>query len=308
MKLKSKKRNSRKKSPSKNTFVLKSLIILGLSLYLLMNLRGFASFISSKKSGEKFISTKTLGNIALIPPSPTSTPTPPPTPTPVPLVGYCLNVPVLMYHHVQPQSQAVEKNQTATSVDDGVFDQQIQYLISQGYTFLTAKELVDALRNKSQVSSKSIVLTFDDGYLDNYRFAYPVIKKYGVKGNFMITTGLLGGSDYMSWENVREMAGSGFAYFTDHTWSHYAVGYGEADKIRYEITTARQQLQENTGQTVDLFTYPYGSFSDLSIDILKQEGFTGAFSTIFGDVQCDSFIMALHRRRIGNSPLSSYGL
>lgn len=279
-----------------------------LSFFAIIVVFGFLAFLLRDNLIDLIYPSGSKDRIVLTPPPPTPTPTSIPTPTPFPLVGYCLRVPVLMYHHVQPQSQAVDKGQTATSVDNGVFDQQIQYLTSQGYTLLTAKELVDALRNKSQTPSKSVVVTLDDGYLDNYQYAYPIFKKYNVKGNFMISTGLVGGADYMSWENIKEMAGSGLAYFTDHTWSHYGVGYGSADKVKYEIITAKQQLQENTGQAVNVFTYPYGSFNDLSISILKQEGFAGAFSTIFGDVQCDSFIMALHRRRIGNSPLSTYGL
>lgn len=300
MKSKKRKRSVKSKKSSKNIIVFLTIGSLILFSYFLVS--------QPRNPENKFISSRNFGKIHLSPPPPTSTPSVIPTPTPVPLVGYCLNVPVLMYHHIQPQSQAVEKKQTATNVDNGVFDQQIQYLTLQGYSFLTAKELVNALATKSQLPAKSIVITLDDGYLDNYQHAYPVFKKYGVKGNFMIATGLLGGADYMSWENIREMAGSGLAYFTDHTWSHYSVGYGSADKIRYEIVTAKQQLQDATGQTVDIFTYPYGSSDNLSIDILKQEGFVGAFSTIFGDWQCDSFIMALHRRRIGNSPLSYYGL
>jgi len=291
------KKIKKKKALSKSIFSLAVLAILGLFLYFAINLNG--------------ISGRSLTNTRLAPlPSPifTPTPTPIPTPTPVPLVGYCLHVPVLFYHHVQPQAQAIEKGQTATSVDNEIFDQQIQHLVSQGYAFLTAKELVDALRNKSQVPSKSILITLDDGYLDSYQYAYPIFKKYNIKANLMIATGLLGGGDYVTREQIREMAGSGLIYFTDHTWSHYSVGYGSEDKIRHEIVTAKQQLQENTGQMIDIFTYPYGSFSDLSIGILSQEGFAGAFSTIFGDVQCDSFVMALHRRRIGNSPLSHYGL
>lgn len=307
MKSKTKRKNRRKKSSSNNLSILAILVIFGLLFYLLISHK-LINFTYSTQPSEKLISAQSLSNVLLTPPPATPTPTSVPTPTPVPLIGYCLNVPVLMYHHVQPQNQAVDKKQTATSVDNGVFDQQIQYLTSQGHTFLTAKELVNALAAKSQLPAKSIVITLDDGYRDNYQYAFPVFKKYNVKGNFMITTGLLGGADYMSWDNIREMAGSGVAYFSNHTWSHYAVGYGSADKIRYEINTAKQQLMDNTGQAIDLFTYPYGSFSDLSIDILKQEGFSGAFSTIFGDVQCDSFIMALHRRRIGNSPLSYYGL
>lgn len=279
-----------------------------LSFFAIIVVFGFLAFLLKDNLIDLIYPSGSKDGIVLTPPPSTPTPTSIPTPTPFPLVGYCLRVPVLMYHHVQPQSQAVDKGQTATSVDNGVFDQQIQYLTSQGYTLLTAKELVDALQNKSQTPSKSVVVTLDDGYLDNYQYAYPIFKKYNVKGNFMIATGLVGGADYMSWENIKEMAGSGLAYFTDHTWSHYGVGYGSADKVKYEIITAKQQLQENTGQAVNVFTYPYGSFNDLSISILKQEGFAGAFSTIFGDVQCDSFIMALHRRRIGNSPLSTYGL
>lgn len=301
-------RRNKKKSSSNNSLpILAIFVIFGFLFYLLISNK-VINFTYSTQPSEKLVSSKSLGNVLLTPPPPTPTPTSVPTPTPIPLVGFCLKVPVLMYHHVQPQDQAVEKNQTATSVDNGMFDQQVQYLTSQGYTFLTAKELVNALIAKSQLPAKSIVITLDDGYRDNYQYAYPVFKKYNVKGNFMIATGLLGGADYMSWDNIREMAGSGIAYFSDHTWSHYAVGYGTADKIRYEIATAKQQLTENTGQAVDTFTYPYGSFSDLSIDILKQEGFMGAFSTDFGDWQCDSFVMALHRRRIGNSHLSYYGL
>jgi len=309
MKTKRRRKNKSKKSSNK-FFLLFVLMAIVFFPYFSINFNRILNLVIPNNSEAKLISAKSLGNLRLTPPTPIFTPTPTsiPTPTPVPLVGYCLNVPVLFYHHIQPQSQAIDKGQTATSVNNEVFDQQIQYLISRGYTFLTAKELVDALRTKSQVPAKSIVVTLDDGYLDSYQYAYPIFKKYNIKANFMIATGLLGGSDYMVWEQVKKMAGSGLIYFMDHTWSHYGVGYGTADKIRYEISMAKQQLQENTGQTIDIFAYPYGSFNDLSINILKQEGFVGAFSTIFGDWQCDSFIMALHRRRIGNAPLSYYGL
>lgn len=280
--------------------------MLGLFSYFLVNSK-VINFVPSADTGKKLISAKFLGNIPLIS-SPTPTPTFIPTPTPVPLVGFCLNVPVLLYHHIQPQTQAVERGQTALSVDNGVFDQQMAYLVSSGYTTITAKTLVDALRNKNQVPSKSILVTLDDGYRDGFDYAYPIFQKYRITANLLIPTGLLGGSDYMSWDQLKEMKNSGLIYLIDHSWSHYSVNYGSADKIKYEINTARQQLQDNTGQTVDIFGYPYGGFNDLDISVLQQEGFAGAFSTIPGVWQCDSFIMALHRTRIGNAPLSYYGL
>lgn len=303
MKAKPRKKKKKEKS-SINIFLL-----LGLGLlisYFFLNLKMF-NFTIPKILQKELVVPKTLVNVSLAP-LPTPTITPIPTPTPVPLIGYCLNVPVIMYHHVQPQAQAVEKGQTAFSVDSDEFDRQMEYLISHGYTTITAKVLVDALRNKTQLPSKSILVTLDDGYKDNYEYAFPVFRKYNITANLLIPTGLLGGSDYMSWDQLKDMKNSGLIYVVDHTWSHYSVNYGSIDKIKYEINTAKQQLQDSLGQTVDIFGYPYGGFNDLSISVLLEQGFVGAFSTVPGWWQCDSFIMALHRTRIGNSPLSYYGL
>lgn len=241
----------------------------------------------------------------------TPTPVPPtltPTPTPVPLVGYCLKVPVIMYHHIQPMNEARPKNQGGLSVDPGVFDQQMAHLASSGYTTLFANELVSALKNKTALPTKSIVVTFDDGYRDNHTHALPIIRKYSIKANLMLTTGLLEGADYLTWDQVNDMKNSGLYYFVDHTWSHFNVGAGAEEKIRYEIETAKRQIQDRLGQQVDIFAYPYGVGGSVARKVLQENGFSGAFSTIPGFYQCDSFIFALHRTRIGNSSLSAYGL
>ncbi|MFH1833172.1 MAG: polysaccharide deacetylase family protein [Candidatus Levyibacteriota bacterium] len=222
--------------------------------------------------------------------------------------GFCLNVPILMYHHVQPESQAKENGQTALTVDSEVFDSQMAYLVSHGYGTVSGDQLVNALRTHTPLSGKNVVVSFDDGYKDAYNYVFPILKKYGIVGNFMIPTGLIGGADYLSWSQIEEMAHSGNMYFTDHTWSHASLGRATIEKIKYEIETAKNQLEQHTGQTINLFTYPYGSFSSDVINVLTQDGFLGAFSTISGFIQCDSFIMDLHRNRIGNSSLSAYGL
>jgi peptidoglycan/xylan/chitin deacetylase (PgdA/CDA1 family) len=103
------------------------------------------------------------------------------------------------------------------------------------------------------------------------------------------------------------MAHSGLVTMLNHTWSHYAINHGSLDKIKYEIETAKQQLADHTGQNTDLFVYPFGSINYLAISTLQTEGVRGAFSEIPGHWQCDSFIMALHRIRIGNTSLSYYG-
>jgi peptidoglycan/xylan/chitin deacetylase (PgdA/CDA1 family) len=124
----------------------------------------------------------------------------------------------------------------------------------------------------------------------------------------MLATGLMGNADMLSWSEVKALKDSGLFYFTNHTWSHYAINRGPQEKINSEIDTGASQIQSYTGQLVNMFTYPYGAYNDRAIATLKQKGYIGAFSEIPGQYQCDSFLMTLHRIRIGNAPLSSYGL
>lgn len=221
--------------------------------------------------------------------------------------GYCLSVPVIFYHHIQPFSIASQKKQTGFNVDSGIFDNQMNYLKSGGYIPVTAKQLIDALRSHSGLPGKPVVITFDDGYRDIYDYAYPILKKYGFVFNVAVITGLVNGGDYLTWDQIREMKGNG-GYLMDHTWSHYSVSKGSNDKIQYEIQTAKKQLEDNTGQEINVFVYPFGSFNSNAINILTNDGFSGAFTTSGGTYQCDLSIMTLHRTRIGNASLSLYGL
>jgi peptidoglycan/xylan/chitin deacetylase (PgdA/CDA1 family) len=231
------------------------------------------------------------------------------TPSPASLSGFCLRVPVLMYHHIQPESVAQQLGQTALTVDNGIFDQQMAYLVANGYTPIFANELTGALLAHSQLPGKPVVVTMDDGYADNDIYALPVLQKYGVKANIMLASGLMDGNpDMLTWNQVNQLKASGLIYFTNHTWSHYPISQGPQSKIDSEIDTAAQQIQQHTGQTVNVFTYPYGAFNDNAIQTLKRKGYAGAFTEIPGQEQCDSFIMTLHRTRIGNAPLSAYGL
>ncbi len=246
-------------------------------------------------------------------PKPTATPVPTATPTPAIPAGFCLQVPVIMYHHVQPMSDAQPKGQGSLTVDPGYFDQQMEYILSHGYTSISAQQLVDAIRSHSQLPGRSIVITLDDGYEDNYQYAFQILKKYNLVGNIMVATGLLGGvgdNTYFTWDQLKEMVNSGHIYAYDHTWSHYPTGSGNPTKDQEEIMTAKQQLESNLGKPISIFTYPYGSGQGNSAlhKLLQQDGFVGAFSTIGGSYQCESNIMALRRIHIGNAPLSAYGL
>ncbi len=221
--------------------------------------------------------------------------------------GYCLNVPVLLYHHIEPMAQAKQEGHAWLTVDPATFDQQMSYLASKGYTSISADTLAQALITHQNLP-KSVVLTFDDGYQDFYTYAYPVISKYNLTANLAIPTGLMNNPGYLNWDQLKQMVASGKVFAYDHTWSHSSLPKDSQEKAQFEILTAKKQLEQNLGRPVNIFVYPYGSENGNTINLLRSDGFIAAFSTVSGFTQCNSFIMSLHRNRIGNSPLSSFGL
>ncbi|MDE2025048.1 MAG: polysaccharide deacetylase family protein [Patescibacteria group bacterium] len=267
-----------------------------------------STYLSPKAvAAEKTVSTRPLITFFI------PTPTPTPTPTPV-YTGYCLNVPVLMYHHTAPWEIAKTKGYTSLDVDNGVFDLQMGYLASHGYNTIFAEDLVNALRNHSSLPQKSIVVSLDDGYDDVYNYAFPVARKYGIKLTVFVPTGLLGNTSptnsYYTWGQLQDMLNSGLVSVGNHTWSHFPMGTKDTAKDQYEVSTAQKELQQYVGKNPITFAYPYGTNAGLSrlYPILAQNGIVGAFSTWGGTVQCDSFMYSLHRTRIGNVPFPAFGI
>lgn len=288
-------------------------IILG-GIFALILLGALIFDISSHKpqaSHKPLVAIASAKKYSIAIPSPTPTASPTATPTQS-YSGFCLHVPVLMYHHVQPWDIAQAHGQTSLSVTPEYFDQQMA-AVAQRYTPISAQALVDALRSHTTLPSNAIVVTLDDGYEDNYTYAYPIFQKYHVTASLMVPTGLLGGTgnnSYFTWGELKQMVDSGLIFAYDHTWSHYPVGTGSIEKDQFEIMTAKQQLESNLGKPVTIFVNPYGTGANNPrvVSELQQDGFTGAYSTIGGSYQCDSFIYSLHRIHIGNAPLSAYGL
>lgn len=314
VKTKVKKRRKRLSKANKQTGSFGLWLKVGFVVLLLLIFFGSLFMIRGKR-GEGFpkinyslpLNSVASKSAALVTPSPKVTITP--SPTEVPLSGFCLKVPVLMYHHIQPENVAKALGQTALTVDSSIFDEQMAYLSANGYTTLWANELVTSLINHVTLPAKSIVITMDDGYADNYIYALPILQKYHLKANLMLSTGLVGSNqDMLTWGQVNEMKSSGAFYFTNHTWSHWPVTRGPNSKIEQEIDTAQTQIEQYAGQQTNIFTYPYGSFDSNSIQILQKKGYLAAFSEIPGMYQCDSFLMTLHRTRVGNAPLSYYGI
>lgn len=259
--------------------------------------------------GNKFLSQPN-NSVPTLSPTPITSPTPSPTPKPLTfaernaLYGPCVQLPTLMYHHIQTKESATPKKQLGLTVFTDVFTSQMQYLKSKGYNTLSLSDLINFFDAGITPPKHSVLLTFDDGYADFYTDAYPVLSGLGFKATMFVPTGLVGNPDYMTWDQITSMNNN--ILFANHTWSHANVGIS-TEKMKYEISTADTQLSAHGLNNPKTFAYPYGLDSHQAEIYLNSLGYKVAFSTTPGNILCKKQRFDLPRIRIGNSSLSSYG-
>jgi peptidoglycan/xylan/chitin deacetylase (PgdA/CDA1 family) len=243
-------------------------------------------------------------------PLPTFLPTPTlkPVPTPISYVndGFCQKVPILMYHHVNSYAGS-QKTSVNLTVSTETFASQLDYLIQRGYTVISFDDLLAALNSQMRLG-RVVLVTFDDGYEDNYREAFPLLRSRNLKATIFIASGLVeSGPSYLTWSQIREMQASGLITLGNHTWSHPSLVAKSRDFIFKEIKTAQDQILSFTGQPAAYFAYPYGGETAVIESVLAELGFKGAVVT-YNRFQCEKKLYQLGRIRVGNVPLAAYGL
>ena len=220
------------------------------------------------------------------------------------------NVPVLMYHHVHPAGGMI-------AVTPEVFEQQIAGLARAGYTSLSAQQFADYLAGGT-VPEKSVLITFDDGYLNNWTYAHPVLQRYGMKAILFLITGWLGQGDVrpyegqglpvphspdhheskrlvaagrtdevmLRWSEVRAMLAAGTFEVHSHTHTHTRwdkeCGPDVAAKrqhIAQELKDSRAALIHELGGVSDHLCWPQGYFDDDYVQMAREAGFRHLYTT-----------------------------
>ena len=166
----------------------------------------------------------------------------------------------MMYHLIM---ETPYNDLTPLFVRPSDFDSQLQYLTENGYGFMFADEW--------QIADKpTVILTFDDGYVDNYTDMFPILKKYGAKATVFLISEMIGNDGYLNADQIVEMASSGLVSFQCHTAHHVDLAYQDADTMRSEFSASIDKIVSLTGRPVRALAYPAGSYNDTVISVASE--------------------------------------
>jgi peptidoglycan/xylan/chitin deacetylase (PgdA/CDA1 family) len=234
-------------------------------------------------------------------PSPTATQTPTPGPTPDGVVRK-LQVPILMYHYISMPPADADIYRRDLSVTPTLFESQLKYLIDAGYHAITLDDLLYALAQGRELPAKPVILTFDDGYEDNFTNAFPLLQKYNMVGHFFIISDFVNQerSGYMTWTQIEEMAAAG-QQFGSHSRDHPSLKGQSDDYLVWQALGGKEALEAHLGQHPRWISYPAGQYDDRTIAVYESAGYWGGLTTQQGATHTLDDIFELKRVRVRGS-------
>lgn len=209
---------------------------------------------------------------------------------------------IVMYHSI-----AKDRNRWGTYViSPDEFESDLKLIKSRGYTTVTVQNLIDYVYDGKALPEKPIMITLDDGYYNNYLYAYPLLKQYNMKavisivGKYTDVYSLAEDKNssyaHLTWKEVNEMIDSGVIEIQNHSYDLHSVDQGRRGSMKVSGETAghyrtvlvsdavrlQALIKANTGYTPGAYTYPYGLISSESTGILKEIGFKASLSCYSG--------------------------
>ncbi len=204
---------------------------------------------------------------------------------------------IIMYHSLLKD----KKLQNDYTISPDSFEEDLQYITKNNYSTITVGDLVDYVYSAKPLPQKCIMLTFDDGYYNNYYYAFPLLKKYGCKAvispiAYMTEKYTNDGSvsttyGHINADNIKEMVSSGLVEIQNHSYNMHKLTprRGVAKKsvesddeykavILEDITRAQKYLKSSAGVNPNCFVYPFGAKSDSTLDIIKELGFVSTMT------------------------------
>lgn len=186
------------------------------------------------------------------------------------------DIPVLNYHQIN------DTDFDALTLSSSEFAAQMKDLYEEGYTTLTPDQLLADLHGNN-LPSKPVLITFDDGYEDNYRNAYPILEKYHFNATIFLISNLVGQDHYLNWNEIKDMQQHQIT-FEGHTFSHpFLSKETDENVLKKELLDSKHDLENHLGYRIDYLAYPYGDYNPHVMEEVQKYGYRAAFTVHLGD-------------------------
>ena len=208
-------------------------------------------------------------------------------------------VPILMYHAINDDTS------TSLNVNPVIFSRQIAFLEKEGYNVISLKRFVEGVKNKGKFPPKTVVITFDDGFEDNFVYAFPVLAKYKMPATIFLITKYVGKREgYLTWDQVLLMKGNGID-FGGHTRDNiYLPSLADEKELWEQIAGCREDIARKADYEAEFFCYPSGGFNEKVKETVIKAGYEGACTTNRGFDRYNKDVFELRRVKITNSDMT----
>jgi peptidoglycan/xylan/chitin deacetylase (PgdA/CDA1 family) len=197
-------------------------------------------------------------------------------------------VTILMYHYTS------EKNETYMSVPKEKFREQMKYLKENGYTVIGLDELYSSYNEGISIPDNAVIITFDDGYANNYLYAYPILKEFGFKATIFMITSKINEPQYLTERQLKELDKNGIA-IESHTVSHPQLGHLTYLKQLEELKNSKLTLESILGRKIKYIAYPYGEFNKDTIIIANDLDYKMGVTTVPSKAKKSNGLYTLNR-------------
>lgn len=203
--------------------------------------------------------------------------------------------PILMYHSLDENEDTTKLSLCPTG-----FERQMAFFYKHRYNVVPLEEMIRMIRSGQRVPHKTVAITFDDGYKNNFECAFPVLKRYGFPATIFVVTGFIGRDGYMDWADMKILEDNGIS-IGSHTRSHLWLPGMSDERLRDEISGSKSILEAGLGKEVEVLSYPIGAYDDRVKAFVKEAGYEAACATNPGPNQRWDDLFSLKRVRISRT-------
>lgn len=210
-----------------------------------------------------------------------------------------IKVPILVYHSIKPFFPGETNFQKIFDVEPDSFAAQLLYLKTHGFTPINFDDLADYYEGK-KLPAKPVIINFDDGWEDQYTYAFPLLQKENMKATFFIFSNAIGHRRFLNWDQVRALAEAGMTIGGHSKYHPYLWKISDPKKLADEIIGSKKITEDHIGRPITVFAYPFGRYSTSTVDMVKAAGYRSARSGRAGISHSKEDLFTLRSIQVGN--------